>query len=1007
MDAGRPNSQGGNNNRRNGKKRSHGSGHSQAKPANHLENHPLFQRRVSRLHEKRQRKNYFAWLRVASEAIAAVSKYVLPKKKLTDPNLPVLGLREIEELRKLSFSAGERKKLLLQFREITGEKRSSASFRAFSRYFRLAPDVWAMRTFEIVNYQLSGAVTFLEYAAFLVKYLLVDRATTEEFCFRLLSRRGITFLPEHSILDLEDFLTIVMFRYKEFRTLPIQKKVALDVFSFVDADNDGGISIEEFRAFSAKNPVLLRMAHLLLNHLRKCIFGLDFWVEKTRVWRSKQSNSGVTLTTPANQRNAESELFFGQMLKEPVVDAGGAPLTNAYYLRQYEAKKRTEHEHTVGNLSAQNSIVATSSVIDSNSLINNPNQINGNGNIDGVSTKPPSFASLNENHLSPSPSVASLGLHSNSIMNLSANMSVGSFNSQPASQLASREQSFLMDGDSRQDSQSQISLGDRGLQMLLTTGANTQALLTKDQDYRTLNAFKPSFSLQKILENVTFSHDFPEIVSMRQAKRRERRQQEQLRREHIIQLKRDAYIKLIKVCSDFLFRRRDVRSAFDRWLIVTEKESRAEVNAPHRSELHRVDENLPPDWYSQEDGADSYYIDGWSLRDDSSMDDIDALANQGMTRRSPLHTNRSKNIIKTSSKRDDGLPTMDSSLRQSNKSGDNDSNTEFQVVMLGTENNLMDRDSTISALSNDFFFPQPSLDLLVEAGSVHSWPTQLPPLPTSPLAGANFNEPFDKSRNFDPDAVNSNIFSGRSTDTPPVPIPALLLARAEHPASRGPLLQQPSNQSLSSAMSSRSKPPTRQNFVQFSSPNALSPVSHYSIVPFLDSSVVEKQKIQTQLIQEEIDRSFHPHSRPRSSMHASIIRDDDRRHAEKEVNAADEFAKDYLESHFSVSSNSTSSSSFIPLSAKAPHRGASNPSPLKRALQPPASVASSVPAATPTTAASISSPISAASSLLLKKKPLPNTGSSRESKILFLQQRAIQAQKVLVDLDRDLAAQIH
>jgi hypothetical protein len=45
--------------------------------------------------------------------------------------------------------------------------------------------------------------------------------------------------------------------------------------------------------------------------------------------------------------------------------------------------------------------------------------------------------------------------------------------------------------------------------------------------------------------------------------------------------------------------------------------------------------------------------------------------------------------------------------------------------------------------------------------------------------------------------------------------------------------------------------------------------------------------------------------------------------------------------------------------------------------------------------------------LLLKKKPLPNTGSSRESKILFLQQRAIQAQKVLVDLDRDLAAQIH
>eukprot|EP01033_Poteriospumella_lacustris_P011686 gene11686-8324_t len=858
-------------------KRRHRSAHAHPKAANPLASHPMFQRRTSRL--DKHRRNYFAWLHYIPDAFSYVGKYLLPKKKAVDPNAPVLGIRETQELRKLSFSGVERKKLLQLFREMTGAKRNTASFRAFAKYFRLAPDVWVMRCFEIINHQLTGAVTFLEFAAFLVKYLLVDRALTEEFCFRLLSRRGISFMPEYSILDLEDFLTVVTFRYKEFQTLPVQKKVALDLFSFVDADNDGGVSIDEFRTFCGQNPVLLRMGHLLLNHLRKCIFGLDFWVEKTRVWRAKQT-SAVAIVALSLQRHIEAETYFGQALKEPVIDTAGNPLTNEYYVRQHEAKRRADDEARQRSAAAAN---AGGSAVGATLLPQASQAVLGLSTQNSIVSAELSSAGAESNALRPS-TVGSLdrslsmsaSLLSAPPTSLAASGNSFRMDSRSNSLLASREPSFLLDGAESVDSQSNGSattLG-RGVQMLLTTGVDTQAMLALEKDYRTLSAFKAAFSMQRSLDGATFAADFPDIVRQRQEKRRERRQQEQARREHIIAMKRDAYVKLVKICSDFAYRRRDLRSAFDVWLRVAEKESRAEVNAPHRSDLHRVGEALP-DGLSQADDANNVYADAASFAYDSlSLDDNDAttLSSSGGEPRPPLHRHRHPHRDAHETQ----PPTGGGGGGGSGDDGDSAS-AAAPVVMLGDDR------------SADPF----------DAFNIHSPPPQ--PAATAAAATA-FPFPSGPS--------DSHSHSGGRS-------------------------------------------------------GGVADVS-----PFLVDDAVAAEVRVTRLVQDELRRAFHP-QRPaaRDAAHEAIVRDDDQRHAEKEARAVDDFLAAFVATRFGGGGGG----------------GAAEPP-----RRPPKSLATLPPATSSSTPA-----LQSAAALLLRQKPLPGAGRSRDTKILFLQQRAAHAQRVL------------
>lgn len=607
--------------------------HSLTKPQdryNQFETHPLFQRRQSKF--DRNRGQYFGWLRTAlPELLSTVSHSItraLPvKKKASDPDSPILGLRETEELRKLYFSGGERKRLLALFKEMAGPKRNTVSFRAFARYFRFSPDVWTMRLFELINYQITGTVTFLEFAAFVVKYLIIDRALTEEFCFRLLSRRGVTFMPEFSILDLSDFVTIVSFRYKEFSTLPVQRKVALDVFAFVDSDNDGGVSIHELREFSAKNPVLVRMAHMLLSHMRKVIFGLDFWVEKSRRWKLYQMSLA---SRPALARaNLENETFAEHVLLDPVVDSLGVPLTNAELLLLMEIAEATSQDHVAHS---PHHAHRQGSPHHGQQHPSSPHSPAGRSShapsvLPSMLSQQGSMASLvsDPSLVHQSSSIA----RDNSLVGAEhASLDSASLKgmSHPPSLVQPRGDSFVDNSSLISRDSSSIVLDDptgaqQGLAMLLTTGMTTAAILARQKDYRTCSAWSQSFSMQQVVQNATFAADFPEIVRLRQEKRREKRQQEQLRREAILTMRKEAYTKLVKVCSDFLGHKRDLRRAFDQWLRLASKQSMAEVNAPHRSYLHRL--ASAGSALLVGDGGDSV---SWRYDGITQVDDADSLS---------------------------------------------------------------------------------------------------------------------------------------------------------------------------------------------------------------------------------------------------------------------------------------------------------------------------------------------------------------------------------------------
>jgi hypothetical protein len=74
------------------------------------------------------------------------------------------------------------------------DKNFRLSYSQFLEYFNMEDCVWIRRTFDIMNYSLTGSVTFAEFLGFLAEYLVIDKDATVEFCFRLLSRRGTNYM---------------------------------------------------------------------------------------------------------------------------------------------------------------------------------------------------------------------------------------------------------------------------------------------------------------------------------------------------------------------------------------------------------------------------------------------------------------------------------------------------------------------------------------------------------------------------------------------------------------------------------------------------------------------------------------------------------------------------------------------------------------------------------------------------------------------------------------------
>lgn len=83
----------------------------------------------------------------------------------------------------------------------------------------------------------------------------------------------------------------------------------------------------------------------------------------------------------------------------------------------------------------------------------------------------------------------------------------------------------------------------------------------------------------------SFEQDFPEIMKIRLEKKKKRREEELERRKKLSELNPKIYSKLVTSCSDVIYRRRDIRKGFMKWLELAQKESKAIVSAPRRHSL--------------------------------------------------------------------------------------------------------------------------------------------------------------------------------------------------------------------------------------------------------------------------------------------------------------------------------------------------------------------------------------------------------------------------------------
>jgi Ca2+-binding EF-hand superfamily protein len=301
----------------------------------------------ARIHAEKQKKKKRAKKQAKKEIPQKKAYGVrLPKflatafgiKEDENPDLAMLGPVENKLLKDIGFGYFEKVNFLDLFRELCGEGRSRVTYRAFCLYFKFKPDKWIRRLFDLINSQVTGSFTFLEFIQFCARFLYIDRDTTEEFCFRFLSRRGLSFMPEYSILDLDDFVTFVALRYRKYSKLPKQRKLALDIFASIDYDGDGGVTFDEFQKYCRENPVFLRLSHPLQNHLRKCVFGIEFWVDKSRAIKTSRGSTFEVISKVGGRINRESEMYTLKHIQDPVIDKNG------YALRTRQKAPKDEDE---------------------------------------------------------------------------------------------------------------------------------------------------------------------------------------------------------------------------------------------------------------------------------------------------------------------------------------------------------------------------------------------------------------------------------------------------------------------------------------------------------------------------------------------------------------------------------------------------------------------------------------------------------------------------------------
>lgn len=232
----------------------------------------------------------------------------------------------LECVKKLQIKSEEKKEWLRLWLRIDDDRNNRMSYIEFIEYFHMDNDMWTRRVFAIMNESYTGVVSFGEFLTFAVKYLVVDKANTIEFCFRLISRRGDCFRADISIIDMEDLKIFIDHAYHN-KTLAQAVRRALDVLYLVNKIGDGCIDLTEFRMFCERNPVFVQFTHKFQQHLRKGVFGVGYWATKTRnvMVAALGPIAGVNMFARVN---IDAEMFT-MLIGDPVIDGQGRPLAPA------------------------------------------------------------------------------------------------------------------------------------------------------------------------------------------------------------------------------------------------------------------------------------------------------------------------------------------------------------------------------------------------------------------------------------------------------------------------------------------------------------------------------------------------------------------------------------------------------------------------------------------------------------------------------------------------------
>lgn len=215
---------------------------------------------------------------------------------------------EVKELfDSLYMSSKERTNFISMWLEIDADKNNRMSCKEFLTYFFLDDSEWTRKLFDIINYSLTGVVTFHEFLTFCSKYLFIDTSNSIEFSFRLLARSSVGMNFNTSILNVNDLKRFIDHRY-DLKSSTVHRR-SMELMQYMDSNGSGGLDISEYAAFCQVNTTFLSFTQIIISHLRKCVFGQEYWVHKSRVIKKATSHSIEMALTWLSNANAKDEAF--------------------------------------------------------------------------------------------------------------------------------------------------------------------------------------------------------------------------------------------------------------------------------------------------------------------------------------------------------------------------------------------------------------------------------------------------------------------------------------------------------------------------------------------------------------------------------------------------------------------------------------------------------------------------------------------------------------------------